>query len=144
MSGRGCGGYRGRGRGGPGQGGQSNHRSGPRNYRSGNDNGSNNRNQNEEERKKAFEPHFAGKQHIDTHDLVKEQIVIQIQKSFEDQHTMVERIRNEDANHGALTPPSLKKASFYKEDGTTLKTGKEEIDVKLQQEEYDMIFCKEL
>ena len=143
MSGRGRGGYRGRGRGGRGHGGRSNYRSGQKNYRSGSDN-NNNRNRNEEERKKVFEPHFAGRQHTDTYDSVKEQIVIQVQKSFKDQHVIVERIRNEDEKLGALKPPTLKKADFYEEDGTTLKKGKAEMDAKLEQEEYNMIFREEL
>ena len=41
-------------------------------------------------------------------------------------------------------PPLLMKASFYKEDETTLKTGKEEMDAKSEQEECNMTFCKEL
>ena len=130
MSGGGRGGYRGRGRGGHGYGGRSNCGSGQRNCRSNNDNSGNNRNCNEDERKKVFEPHFAGKQHVNAHDLVKEWTVTQMQKSFKDQQTMVERVRGEDASLGESKKPELQKASFFKDDGT-LKTGKEEMDEKL-------------
>ena len=143
MSGGGRGGYRGRGRGGHGYGGRSNCGSGQRNCRSNNDNSGNNRNCNEDERKKVFEPHFAGKQHVDACDLAKEQTVTQTQKSFKEQNKMTERIREEDESPGEPTKPELGKANFFDTSGKAFK-GKEEMDARLEQEECDMMFCEEL
>ena len=112
-----------------------------RNHRNGNNEGD--KNKSDEERKKVFEPHFTGKQHMDTCNSVKEQIAMQAQKTFKEQHETVERLREEDATLGEPEAPTLDKASFVDEKGA-VKSGKEEIDARLEQDEHNVTFCEAL
>ena len=90
MSGRGRGG-RGQGRNGSGRGHyrRRNRDSDPK--KNGNTTG---------EKKKVFEPYYAGKHQADTYDSVKEHIILQVQRTFTDSERIVKVLREEDHNAG--------------------------------------------
>ena len=143
MSGRGRGSYRGRGRGGRGSNNSYNH--GERSYNRNGPRGGNfdNRNKTEEDRKRIFEPYVAGKQHVDTYDQVKEQIIIQVQKSFKDPNRIVNILREEDVSVAGLTAPTLTKARYVDAQGNVL-AGADKIEADLEQNEYNIVFREEL
>ena len=94
------------------------------NSRQNNNNKNNSSNGNSSSRngdgKKLFEPYYAGKQHIDTHDSVKEQIILRIQSNFKDGSRIVKMIRSEDPKAGQLVYPTLVKADLVDSEGKLL------------------------
>ena len=128
---------------------------GSRNYRGNRNNNSrqNNNNKNSSSNgnsssrngdgKKLFEPYYAGKQHIDTYDSVKEQIILRIQSNFKDGSRIVKMIRSEDPKEGQLIYPTLVKADLVDGEGK-LFTGQEKAIKDLEQEENNMIFREKL
>ena len=64
------------------------------------------------DKKKVFEPYYAGKHQSDTYDSVKEQIVLHIQNNYTDSHRVVAILCHEDDSKDRPTKPTMKKVSY--------------------------------
>ena len=92
-------------------------------------------------RKKVFEPYYAWKQHNDTYDAVKQQVIFRIQKMFEDSERIIRTIREEDDDVGKPTKPVLKVESFTKE---ILEDPVQKVEMELKQRGNEIRYQEEL
>ena len=139
MSGEGRGQWRGCRHGGHGSGGCGSCSRGSKSATTGNGNSNNGNNgKGTGEQKKIFEPHHAGKHQVDTHDSVKEQIIVQVQKNFKNAEKIVSMLQEEDEKKIELTKPTLTKELFVDASGMTLKD-EAKMTVELKQEENNTV-----
>ena len=68
-----------------------------------------------------FEPCYARKHQVDTHDYVKEHIIMQVQKNFKNAEKMVSMLQEEDEKKIELTKPMPTKEVFIDSSGAMLK-----------------------
>ena len=95
------------------------------------------------DKKKIFEPYYAGKHQADTYDSVKEQIILHIQKNYTDSHRLVTVLRTEDETQGEPSKPTLTKVSYVDGSGNIVSDAAK-LRLGLEQEAYNIEFREEL
>ena len=135
--GRGSNNNRSRGRGGSGRGYNRRNQNRSNDKKSGGSNSSNGAS----ERKKVFEPYYAGKHQADTYDSVKEQLILHIQKTFSDSSRIVRTLREENSGAGKPTEPTLDTVAYT--DGILNKPA-EKMKLDLEQQGYNIAYKEKL
>ena len=93
-----------------------------------------------------FVPHYTGKQQVVTYDSVKEHIIQHIQHTFKFGSDMVNAIRNDEYGTPGGGRPRRQLANIYQldEEGQPTDVKREDIEIKLEQDGYDLEYTEEL